>query len=120
MRRLPLLLVAVLAAALAAALIARAGPAGSTGFRTPDAGAACKLAGDSLVCSSLGSPGSLELRERAGARVVNRLPWWDASTPVLHSWHRGGISCRLAGNAILCRHGSTAIRMTADGFAVTS
>jgi hypothetical protein len=53
-------------------------------------------------------------------RVVTRLPWWDASTPVLQSWHRGGISCRLAGNAILCRNGSTAIRMSAAGFAVTS
>ena len=120
MRRLPFLLVPVLAAALAAALIAHAGSAGNTGFRTPDAGAACKGAGLSLVCSSLGSPGSVELRGKGGARVVDRLPWWDASTPVLHSWHRGAISCRLAGAAILCRNGSTAIRVTAAGFSVAS
>jgi hypothetical protein len=121
MRRLPVILIAALAVALAAALIARAGPAGSTpGFRTPDAGAACKAAGLSLVCSSLGSQGSVELRGKAGARVVDRLPWWDASTPVLHSWHRGATSCRLAGSAILCRNGSTAIRVTATGFAVAS
>jgi hypothetical protein len=119
MRRLPVLLIAVVAAALAAGLIARAGSAGSTAaFRTPDAGAACKAAGPSLVCSSLGSPGSVELRRKAGAQVVDRLPWWDASTPVLHSWHHGTISCRLAGSAILCRNGSTAIRVTAAGFAV--
>jgi hypothetical protein len=121
MRRLPVILIAVLAVALAAALIARAGGAGSSAaFRTPDAGAACKVAGLSLVCSSLGSPGSVELRGGAGARVVDRLPWWDASTPVLHSWHRGAISCRLAGSAILCENASTAVRVTATGFAVAS
>jgi hypothetical protein len=118
MRRLPVLLLAVLAAALAAALIAHAGSARATGFRTPDAGAACKLAGSTLVCSSLGSPGSVELRTKAGAHVVDRLPWWDASTPVLHSWQHGAISCRLAGSAILCRNGSTAIRVSAAGFSV--
>jgi hypothetical protein len=121
MRRLPILVVAVLAATVAAALIARAGAAGgSTAFRTPDAGAACRLAGPALVCSSLGSAGSVQLRGNGGARVVSRLPWWDASTPVLHRWHHGAISCRLAGNAILCRNGKTAIRVTAAGFAVAS
>jgi hypothetical protein len=120
MRRLPVLLIAVFAVVLGAALIARAGAAGSTAFRTPDAGAACKFAGTSLVCSSLGSAGSVELRGSSGARVVNRLPWWDASTPVLHRWHHGAISCRLAGSAILCGNGSTAIRVTADGFSVAS
>jgi hypothetical protein len=120
MRRLPVLLVAALAVTLAAALIAHAGGSGGTAFRTPDAGAACTLAGPSLVCSSLGSPGSVELRGPNRAQVVSRLPWWDASTPVLHSWRRGAISCRLAGNAILCHNGSTAIRVTAAGFSVAS
>jgi hypothetical protein len=72
------------------------------------------------VCSSLGSPGSIKLTAKDGAKVVDQLPWWDASTPVLHRWHRGGISCRLAGNAILCRNRSTGIRVTAAGFAVAS
>jgi hypothetical protein len=120
MRRLPLILVAALAAALAAALIAHAGSAAGTSFRTPDAGAACKVAGPSLICSSLGSPGSVELRGSGGARIVDRLPWWDASTRVLDTWRRGAVSCRLAGSAILCRNGSTAIRVTAAGFAVAS
>ncbi len=121
MRPLPILLIAVVAAGLAAGLIARAGAAGSAaGFRTPDAGAACQVAGLSLVCSSLGSPGSVALSENAGARVVDRLPWWDAATPVLHRWHRGAISCRLTGSAILCRNGSTAVRVTSAGFAVAS
>ena len=118
MRRLPLLLAAVFATTLAAALIAHAGSDGGTAFRTPDAGAACRLAGPSLVCSSLGSPGSVALRSTNGARVVSRLPWWDASTPVLHRWHHGTISCSLAGNAILCRNAGTAIRVDAAGFAV--
>jgi hypothetical protein len=120
MRRLPVLLVAVLAAALAAALIARAGSDDGTTFRTPDAGAACKLVGPALVCSSLGSPGSVELRGSGGASVVDRLPWWDASTPVLHRWHRGTISCRLAASAIVCHNGRTALRVTGAGFAVAS
>lgn len=120
MRRLPLLLLSVLAIALTAALIAHAGSDRGTAFRTPDAGAACRLAGPSLVCSSLASPGSVALRGVGGARVVSVLPWWDASTSVLHSWHRGAISCRLAGSAILCRNGTTAIRVTAAGFAVAA
>jgi hypothetical protein len=121
MRRLPVLLIAVVAAALTAVLIARAAATGSTAaFRTPDAGAACKLAGPSVVCSSLGSPGSVELRAKGGAKVVDRLPWWDASTPVLHRWHHGGVFCRLAGRAILCRKGPVAVRVTAAGFAVAS
>lgn len=121
MRRLPVLLVAVLAAAFAAALIARAGSAaGPTTFRTPDAGAACRVTGTLLVCSSLGSPGSVALHAEAGARVVDALPWWDASTPVLRRWRHGAITCRAAGGAILCRNGTTAIRVTAAGFAVAS
>jgi hypothetical protein len=120
MRRLAILLVAVLAAALTPALIARAGSASGTAFRTPDAGAACKVSGLSLVCSSLGSAGSVELRGKGGAHVVDQLPWWDASTPVLHRWHRGTIDCRLAGSAILCGNGKTAIRVNAAGFAVAS
>jgi hypothetical protein len=117
--RLPVvLLVVVLAAAFGAALIARAGAATSSPpFRTPDAGAACKLERSALVCSSLGSPGSVALAGR-GTSVVSRLPWWDASTPVLTRFRHGSTSCRLSGNAILCRNGTRAIRVAADGFAV--
>jgi hypothetical protein len=118
MRRLLVPLVAVLSAALAAALIARAGAASSPPrFRTPDAGAACRLEGAALVCSSLASPGSVALRT-GRATVVRQLPWWDASTRVLHVWRRDGITCRLAGRAILCRTGAVAIRVAGDGFAV--
>ena len=120
MRRLLALLVAVLAAALAATLIARANAATSTRFRTPDAGAACRIEGAALVCSSLGSPGSVALRAEGGAQVSHELPWWDASTPVLHRFHRGSLSCTLTTGAILCRNGTTAIRVDADGFAVAS
>jgi hypothetical protein len=60
---------------------------------------------------------SVALHSRATA-VVKRLPWWDASTPVLRRFRHGSISCRLSGSAIVCRNGNTAIRVAADGFAV--
>jgi hypothetical protein len=118
MRRPVVLLVAVLAAVLVAALIAHAGAATTPPqFRTPDAGAACKLERAALICSSLGSTGSVALHAR-GSSVVDRLPWWDASTPVLHRFRHGAISCRLSGAAILCRNGNQTIRVATDGFAV--
>ena len=119
MRRLPILLAAAALAALAAALIAHAGSPGLA-FRTPDAGAACKVSGTSLICSSLASQGSVALHDQGHAGIVHGLPWWDASTPVLHHWHHGAISCRLARSAILCRNGTTGIRVTGSGFAVAS
>jgi hypothetical protein len=121
MRRLLVLFAAVLSVALAAALHARASTARSpNGFRTPDAGAACKLAGAALACSSLGSPGSVALPAHGAPTVVRELPWWDASTPVLHTFRHGGISCRLAGAAILCSSAGGAIRVTGAGFAVVA
>jgi hypothetical protein len=117
MRRLAVAAV-VLVATLGAALVARAGAGTATSFRTPDAGAACRLEAETLVCSSLGSPGSVALRPRAGAEVVARLPWWDASTPVVRRWSHDGIACRLAANALLCNAGSHAVRVTGSGFAV--
>jgi hypothetical protein len=119
MRRLLLLFVAALTAALAAALIARAGAAASsTQFRTPDAGAACRLEGAALVCSTLASPGSVALHRSGAPTVVHELPWWDASTPALHTWRHGAILCRLDGSAILCRNHGGAILVARDGFAV--
>ena len=118
MRRPLVLFVALLAAVLGVALIAHAGAAkASPEFRTPDAAAACKLERGTLVCSSLGSTGSVALRAQ-GTAVVSRLPWWDASTPVLHHFRRGSVTCRLAGATILCRNGGVAISVAADGFAV--
>jgi hypothetical protein len=120
MRRLVVLSIVLGAAALAAAVVARA-PASTGGstFRTPDAGAACRLEATVLVCSSLGSSGSIALPEHGAATVVDRLPWWDASTPVLRRWSHGDLQCRLAGGEILCRNGATAVGVAADGFAVT-
>lgn len=119
MPRLLVLLAALAFASATAVLVGRAGAAGDgTTFRTPDAAAACRLERTTLVCSSLGSRGSIALRARSGAAVVARLPWWDASTPVLRTWRRDGIACRLAARAILCRSGSTSVRVTGTGFAV--
>jgi hypothetical protein len=49
---------------------------------------------------------------------VSELPWWDASTPVLHHWHHDGVTCDLVHAAIICANGTTTIRVTAAGFAV--
>ena len=117
--RLRLALVALLVTAVVGGgLIARAGSSGPTAFRTPGAGAACRHAGAALVCSSLGSTGSVALGEAAGARMVTTLPWWDASTPVVHRWRSGRIACRLRGEAIVCQNGTAAIRVDASGFAI--
>ena len=117
MRRLLILLAAVLTVALTAALIARADAATSaTRFRSPDAGAACRVEGAALTCSSIGSPASVRLGRRT--EIVDRLPWWDASTPVLHHFHRGALSCSLVHAAIICSNGHASLRVDADGFAV--
>jgi hypothetical protein len=119
-RPLVALVAALLTAALTAALVARAGGAATTtSFRTPDAGAACRADGAALVCSSLGSPGSIRLGG-GGATVVRALPWWDASTPVLHHWQHGRVACNLVGGAIVCTNGRTTIRLNGAGFAVAS
>ncbi len=117
MRVLPVLVLA----AVAAALIAHASHASSpAAFRTPDAGAACRAEGAAVVCSTLASPESVRLHGRGGAELVKRLPWWDASTPVLHHWSHGTLSCTLVHGAAICRNGHTAIRVAGDGFAVAS
>jgi hypothetical protein len=120
MRRFGLLLtLALVLATSCSALFARAGAARDvTAFRTPDAGAACRVVGPALVCSSSASDGSIALRGSGAPRVARGLPWWDASTPVLHTFRRGSISCRLAGNMILCRNHGSAVSLTRDGFAV--
>jgi hypothetical protein len=115
----PIVFLVAFAAILGAALFARAGSAGDvTRFRTPDAGAACKLEAPALVCQSLGSEGSLALRGTGPPRVVRRLPWWDASTPVLTRWRHGGVVCALKRKSIVCRNGESAISVSKDGFAV--
>src|SRR4051794_3318904 len=109
MRRLLLVTVCAVAATSAGALYAHAGAASSTAeFRTANAGAACRVAGATLVCSSLGTTQSLALRPHASPALVQRLPWWDASTPVLTHWRRGDVSCSLARSAIVCRNGRAA------------
>lgn len=122
MRRVALIVFAVLAASLTAALIAHAGaaaaPAGQ--FRTPDASAACRVTGASVTCSTLASPGAVALHPHGSPTVVSSLPWWDASTPVLHEFHHGAITCRLWGAAIVCNTRTTAVRVDGDGFSVAA
>jgi hypothetical protein len=125
MRHRPLLLVPLLttglAATMAVALLARTSLATPpTEFRTPDAGAACKLEKEALVCSSLESTGAVRLRAVGSPTVVHRLPWWDASTPVLRRWRHGAISCRLDENTILCHTAKAAVLVSGRGFTVAA
>ena len=122
MRRVAFILVAVLAAGLTAALIAHAGAAAPAGqFRTPDAGAACRVSGPTVVCSTLASPGAVALHAHGSPTVVSSLPWWDASTPVLRRpFQHGAITCRLWGAAIVCNPRTTAVRVDGDGFSVAA
>jgi hypothetical protein len=114
------LLAVIPAAALSAFLLVHGGASASSpfAFRTPDAGAACRAEGPALVCSTLRSTTSVRLGRKA--EIVDRLPWWDASTPVRRRWRHGSLSCRLLGQALLCSNGRTTIRFTAVGFAVAA
>jgi hypothetical protein len=49
---------------------------------------------------------------------VTTLPWWDASTPTVHDWRNGSITCQLGGEAILCRNGHATVRVDGSGFAL--
>jgi hypothetical protein len=119
MRRALIAAVCALAASSAGAIYAHAGEAGAAAsFRTPDARAACRASGATLVCSSLGTTQSLALRAHGSPAVVRPLPWWDASTPVLDRWSRGPVSCRLAGHAIVCRNGASAFAVDGGGFSL--
>jgi hypothetical protein len=122
MRRPFALAVAIaLVATVACVHFARAGAAGdATRFRTPDAGAACKVEGTALVCSSLGAERSVALRAGRPPAVVSRLPWWDASTPVLTTWRHGSLSCSLDDGTIVCQDGGVTLVVAGDGFAVAA
>jgi hypothetical protein len=118
-RRLVVAALCALAVSAAGALYAHAGEAGpAASFRTPNAGAACRLAGRTLVCSSLATSQSLALRAHGAPAVVRPLPWWDASTPVLTHWKRGRVSCDLDGATIVCRNGAAAFAVGGGGFSV--
>jgi hypothetical protein len=58
------------------------------------------------------------LRARGRPSVVSELPWWDAGTPVTRSFHHGGLSCKLAGEALRCRGDDATVLVTGAGFVV--
>jgi hypothetical protein len=118
MRRAAIVLLTLTAAAALVGFVHSGAAGDGTAFRTPDAGAACRLEGARLVCSSLGSEGSLALPAHTKPRVVSRLPWWDAATPVLGRFRHGSIDCTLGAAAIVCRNGATTVTVDAAGFAV--
>jgi hypothetical protein len=107
MRRIGLILVAAAVAAVATAF-AYAGGAHGRGFRLPDASAACRVESGTLVCRSLGVRAGLSLPAHGTPRAVGGHIWWDASTPVLRRWSRGGVDCSATGGAILCTNAAGA------------
>jgi hypothetical protein len=106
MRRVGIV-IGLLALAACCAAFAHGGAQASS-FRLPDAGAACKLAGERLVCANLQVRSGLSLPGRGTPRAVPAQVWWDASTPVLEHWQHGTLTCRAAGASILCRNASGA------------
>ena len=107
MRRVPLVLVLVVAAVLSAAFAWNGSPA-PTAFRLPDASAACRLQGERLVCANLRVRSGLALAPRGTPRAVDARVWWDASTPVLQRWTHEGLSCDASRGAIFCRNATGA------------
>jgi hypothetical protein len=101
------ILVGLIALAACCAAFARGGSQ-VTAFRLPDAGAACRLTSDRLVCTNLQVRAGLALPARGTPRAVPAHVWWDASTPVLTPWTNGALTCRAATGSILCRNASGA------------
>jgi hypothetical protein len=106
MRRVSIVVGLVAVAACCAAFAH--GSAEVTSFRLPDAGAACRLAGERLVCANLQVRAGLSLPQRGTPHPVPAQVWWDASTPVLERWKHGSLTCRAACASILCRNASGA------------
>jgi hypothetical protein len=80
----------------------------TTAFRLADAGAACRLAGERLVCANLRVRAGLALPAHGSPRAVPAQVWWDASTPVLKQWTHGALTCRATVASILCGNASGA------------
>jgi hypothetical protein len=108
MRRTRILLGLVLVVASVLAVVARAaGDDPPSGFRLPDASAACRMHHSgredaTLVCRSLSVRTGVEISGRGSPRSATEPIWWDASTPVLERWHSKGVSCAVQGGQIAC------------------
>jgi hypothetical protein len=106
MRRVAIVVESIILAASCAAFTL--GGSQTTAFRLPDAGAACRLNGERLVCANLNVRAGLSLPARGVPKAVPARVWWDASTPVLKRWSHGTLTCRAATGSILCRNASGA------------
>lgn len=102
MRRIPIYACLALAVCALTVVAHASGDGSATGFRLPDASAACRADDAKLVCRSLGVRSGIALGTATGPRAARESIWWDASTPVLHSWHGTGIRCEARTGAIVC------------------
>jgi hypothetical protein len=106
MRRTRITLGLVLTAAVLAVVARAAGHERRTGFRLPDASAACRLHGDTLVCRSLRVRAGVAISKLGPPRRAMEPIWWDASTRVLSTWRHNGVRCTVHGGQIVCVNGS--------------
>jgi len=109
MRSRRLALAIVLTLLLAASIAATASSAGNRDggrraeFRLADGSAACRYDSGVLACRNR-APGAAVRLAGTGTVVVKNIPVdWDRRTPVVRSWSRGGISCKVA-RAIRCEN----------------
>jgi hypothetical protein len=108
MRRAPIFASFALAVC-ALSIVAHASGDGSVAaFRLPDASAACRATGSTLVCRSLSVRSGIALGAATGPRAARESIWWDASTPVLYSWHGHGIRCSVRAGVIVCANAAGA------------
>ena len=112
MRRVSIVVGLVVLAACCAAFARGGAPV--TAFRLADAGAACRLTGERLVCSNLQVRAGLSLPASGTPRAVPAQVWWDAATPVLKRWTHGRLTCRVAAAAIVC-HNASGASISVDG-----
>jgi len=102
MRRTRVTLGLTVIAVVLAVVAGAAGNDRSAAFRLPDASAACRLHGETLVCRSLNARTALALgRSGAPRRAVEPI-WWDASTKVLQTWRHGDLTCSARAGQIVC------------------
>jgi hypothetical protein len=119
--------VLLLACALLATVVGAAGVAPATrvakpprSFRLVDSSAGCALAKGILSCRSIRSTRTLAISATGNAKLTTAAVVWDPSTPVLRTWRRSGIACRVARGAIACVNRSGAlITAGATGIAVS-
>src|SRR3954471_16819466 len=102
MRRTRVTLRLTVIAVVLAVVAGAAGNARSAAFRLPDASAACRLHGETLVCRSLNARTALALGRSGAPRRAGGPIWGEARTKVLRTWGLGDLTCGARAGQIVC------------------